>query len=125
MIRRPRRSTRTDTLFPYTNALPICQHVALAAMDCTDELEANRAAYAANRDLLLAALPGMGLRHIAPPDGAFYIYGDISDFSTDSLAFCRKLLLETGVAAGPGVDHDPRSEGRRVGEEGDRTCRSR
>lgn len=96
----------------FLTAPTISQHVALAAMDCTDELEANRATYAANRELLLAALPGLGVRRIAPPDGAFYVYGDISDFSTDSLAFCRKLLLETGVAAGPGIDHDPVEGGK-------------
>src|SRR3546814_14932867 len=61
----------------FLTAPTISQHVALAAMDCTAELEANRAAYAANRALLLAALPGMGLSHTAPPCGAFYIYGGI------------------------------------------------
>ncbi len=96
----------------FLTAPTISQHAALAAMDCADELEANRASYAVNRQLLLDALPGLGLRRIAPPDGAFYIYGDISDFTDDSLAFCRRLLLETGIAAGPGVDHDP-VDGRR------------
>ena len=45
--------------------------------------------------------------HIAPPDGAFYIYADIGHLTEDSLSFCRKLLLETGVTTAPGVDFDP------------------
>ena len=46
-------------------------------------------------------------RLIAPPDGAFYIYADISSYTEDSLAFCLRLLEETGVATAPGVDFDP------------------
>ena len=60
-----------------------------------------------NRTLMLEALPRLGLERIAPPDGAFYIYADISRFTDDSLGFCLKLLEETGVAAAPGVDFDP------------------
>lgn len=85
----------------------LSQHAGLVAMDCTDELEANIATYARNRELLLAALPGMGLGRIAPPDGAFYIYADVSDFTDDSLDFCRQLLEATGVATAPGIDFDP------------------
>ena len=43
------------------------------------------------------ALPD-GLEEIAPPDGAFYIYADVSRFTDDSLGFCLKLLEETGDA---------------------------
>ena len=62
--------------------------------------------------MLLDALPALGLRRIAPPDGAFYIYADIGHLTDDSLAFCERLLRETGVAAAPGIDFDP-EEGRR------------
>ena len=54
----------------------------------------------------LTAAP-WGLRHIAPPDGAFYIYADIGHLTDDSIAFCRRMLEETGVATAPGVDFDP------------------
>jgi len=89
----------------------LAQHAGLIAMDCHEELEGHVAAYARNRDLLLAALPGMGLRRIAPPDGAFYIYADIGHLTDDSIAFCTRLLEDTGVATAPGVDFDP-VEGR-------------
>lgn len=85
----------------------LAQHAGLVAMDCTAELEANLATYARNRALLLAALPAMGLARIAPPDGAFYIYADVSDFTDDALEFCKQLLADTGVATAPGVDFDP------------------
>ena len=62
--------------------------------------------------LLLDALPALGLTAIAPPDGAFYIYADIGHLTNDSMAFCEKLLRDTGVVAAPGIDHDP-VDGRR------------
>lgn len=85
----------------------LAQHAGLIAFDCRDELEGHVRTYAHNRDLLLAALPGLGLRRIAPPDGAFYIYADIGHLTDDSMAFCMKLLEDTGVATAPGIDYDP------------------
>lgn len=83
------------------------QQAALTAMDCHDELEGHRRMYARNRALLLDALPSLGLQRIAPPDGAFYIWADVGHLTDDSLAFCTRLLEETGVALAPGVDFDP------------------
>lgn len=85
----------------------LSQHAGLVALGETDVLEAYRETYARNRALLLARLPGMGLARIAPPDGAFYIWADVSAFTNDSMAFCRRLLVDTGVAIAPGVDFDP------------------
>ncbi len=85
----------------------LAQHAGLVAMDCRDELEGHIATYTRNRELLLAALPEMGLERIAPPDGAFYIYADISQFTDDSEEFCRQLVQDTGIATAPGVDFDP------------------
>ena len=89
------------------------QIAALHALDCIDELEANRAVYAENRRLMLEGLPKAGFTKIAPPDGAFYIYADVSDLTDDSLAFAREILNEAGVAVTPGVDFDP-VRGRRM-----------
>lgn len=85
----------------------ISQAAALAAFDATEELEENRAAYARNRALLLERLPAMGLDRFAPPDGAFYIYADVSAFTDDSMDFCKRLLVQAGVATTPGLDFDP------------------
>ena len=85
----------------------LAQHAGLIAMDCTEELESHLATYARNRQLLLEALPALGLARIAPPDGAFYIYADVSDFTDDALEFCQQLVQDTGVATAPGIDFDP------------------
>ena len=85
----------------------LSQKAGLVAFDCTAELESHVATYARNRDLLLAALPALGLSHIAPPDGAFYIYADVGHLTDDSLGFAMRLLEDTGVAIAPGVDFDP------------------
>ncbi len=85
----------------------VAQVAALAALTCVDELEANRTTYAENRRLMLEGLPKAGFTRIAPPDGAFYIYADVSDLTTDSLAFSAELLREAGVAVTPGLDFDP------------------
>ncbi|SDY01202.1 aminotransferase class I/II-fold pyridoxal phosphate-dependent enzyme [Citreimonas salinaria] len=83
------------------------QVAALAAMDATDELEANRAVYACNRALMIDGLPRAGFDRIAPPDGAFYVYADVSHLTDDSRAFARQILDEAGVAVTPGLDFDP------------------
>jgi aspartate/methionine/tyrosine aminotransferase len=85
----------------------LSQKAGLIAFDCRDELEANIATYAANRALLLAALPALGLARIAPPDGAFYIWADIGHLTDDAMGFCIRLLEDTGVATAPGIDFDP------------------
>ncbi len=88
------------------------QVAALAALDCTEELQANVAVYAENRRLMLDGLPQAGFTRIAPPDGAFYIYADVSDLTRDSRAFAAEILAEAGVAVTPGLDFDPHRGGR-------------
>ena len=85
----------------------LSQHAGLVALDCREELDGHIRTYARNRDLLLAALPAMGLARIAPPDGAFYVYADVGHLTGDSMAFCTQLLQDTGVATAPGIDFDP------------------
>ena len=101
------RSLRSYIGSLYLTPPSLSQHVALVAMDETAVLETYRDTYRRNRALMLGALPAMGLRRIAPPDGAFYIWADVGDFTNDSMAFCHQLLADTGVAIAPGVDFDP------------------
>ncbi|SOD98053.1 pyridoxal phosphate-dependent aminotransferase [Caenispirillum bisanense] len=84
----------------------LSQHAGIAVFDCEDELQANVARYARNREVLLQGLPGAGFDRLAPADGAFYLYADVAHLTNDSLGFCRRMLAETGVAATPGVDFD-------------------
>ena len=83
------------------------QVAALAAMDCHEELEANMDVYRANRQLMLDGLPAAGFDRIAPPDGAFYVYADVSHLTDDSRAFAQEILEKAGVAVTPGLDFDP------------------
>jgi aspartate/methionine/tyrosine aminotransferase len=83
------------------------QIAALAAMECTDELQANMRVYHENRRLMLEGLPKAGFDRIAPPDGAFYVYADVSHLTTDSRAFAAEILDKAGVAVTPGLDFDP------------------
>ncbi len=85
----------------------ISQVAAVEVFACKDELEANVRRYAANRAVLLDALPKAGLDRFAPPDGAFYLYVDVGDVTNDSADFCKRLLADTGVAVTPGIDFDP------------------
>ena len=82
------------------------QVTALAAIDAKDELEQNIYVYRKNREILLKELPKSGFKTFSPPDGAFYIYVDISEFSNDSLKFCNDILKQAGVAITPGLDFD-------------------
>ena len=91
----------------FISAPTLSQVAAVAAFDCREELEANVARYAANRELLLKELPAAGFTDLAPADGAFYIYADVGHLTNDSEEFCRRILNEAGVAVTPGVDFDP------------------
>ena len=83
------------------------QVAALAAMDAGDELQANLAVYTRNRLLMLEGLPKAGFDRIAPPDGAFYVYADVSEITNDSRALAAEILEGAGVAVTPGLDFDP------------------
>ncbi|SFU00794.1 aminotransferase class I/II-fold pyridoxal phosphate-dependent enzyme [Halomonas saccharevitans] len=82
------------------------QHAALAAFtpECREILEARRLELGRRRDALLAGLSRLGLAPSLPPQGAFYLWLDVSRVSDDSEAFCRALLEEENVAITPGTD---------------------
>ncbi|WP_134774312.1 pyridoxal phosphate-dependent aminotransferase [Ornithinimicrobium flavum] len=86
----------------------VSQYAALGAFTrpALAELDAHRERYAATRQLLIARLPEVGLRDYAPPDGAFYAWCDVGHLTDDSVAWCRDLLADCGVAITPGVDFD-------------------
>ncbi|HGG06846.1 MAG TPA: aminotransferase class I/II-fold pyridoxal phosphate-dependent enzyme, partial [Aliiroseovarius sp.] len=90
----------------------VSQVAALAALDARDECEDMRAVYASNRQLMLDGLPKAGFSAFAPPDGAFYIYADVSDLTQDSRAFAAEILDKAGVAVTPGLDFDPKRGGQ-------------
>jgi len=84
----------------------LSQHVAINVFDCLAELDANVTTYARNRAILLEGLPQAGFDRLAPSDGAFYLYVDVSELTNDSHDFCHRMLAEIGVATTPGMDFD-------------------
>ncbi len=91
----------------YISASEISQIAAAQAFHCSEELDVIRLRYQQSRELMMDALPRLGLPLLAPMDGAFYAYCGISAYSEDSQAFARTMLDETGVAASTGIDFDP------------------
>jgi aspartate/methionine/tyrosine aminotransferase len=85
----------------------LAQYAAVAAFDAYPELDAHVARYAGNRDALVEGLTELGITRLAPLDGAFYAYADISHLTADSMVFCQRLLADTGLAIVPGIDFDP------------------
>ena len=96
----------------FISAPHVAQVAAEAAMDCTPELEANRARDRASRALLLATLPKAGFDRLSPADGAFHLRADVGALTNDSPEFCARMLAEAGIAATPGVDFDRDRGGR-------------
>jgi aspartate/methionine/tyrosine aminotransferase len=85
----------------------LSQIAAAAAFDGRAEMEAIKRGYQENRRILIEGLPKAGLEKFLPADGAFYLYADVSKFTSDSFAFAGLMLEKARVAATPGVDFDP------------------
>lgn len=87
----------------------LAQHAALACFepDTMAIYEQRRLAFKSRRDFLLPAFESLGLHVPVTPDGAFYIYADISAHSNNSQSFSKQLLHQAHVAAVPGMDFGP------------------
>ncbi|MDN3650480.1 aminotransferase class I/II-fold pyridoxal phosphate-dependent enzyme [Reinekea marina] len=90
----------------YLSASSVAQYAALRCFDEDVERESfeKRDELRKRRDYLTQALPEIGLNILANPDGAFYLYLDVSPYTQDSLQWCEQVLNETGVALAPGAD---------------------
>jgi aspartate/methionine/tyrosine aminotransferase len=100
----------------YISASSVAQHAALACFEPATLaiLEQRRAAFARRRDFLLPALRELGFRIAVEPEGAFYLYADISAFGGDAFAFCRHFIETEHVAFTPGLDFGRHLAGRHV-----------
>ena len=85
----------------------LSQIAAEAAFDGAAEMEEIKHGYQENRRILIEGLPKAGLTRFLPADGAFYLYADVSDFTSDSFEFAKQMLEQANVAATPGLDFDP------------------
>ena len=82
------------------------QYAALAVLEdsALGELEQRRHIFAERRDVLFNALQQAGFKTKVLPQGAFYLYWNVSEWTDNSEAFCEALLHQTGVAITPGTD---------------------
>jgi len=96
----------------FISAPTLSQHAAILAFDCLAEFDKNVIMYKSNRDFLLRELTRIGFREIFKPQGAFYLYLNVSHLTNNSTLFCMRMLNEIGVAVAPGIDFDP-SEGKK------------
>src|SRR3954470_9168209 len=85
----------------------LSQVAAEAAFEGRDEMEKVKRGYEENRRILIAGLPQAGLKNFLPADGAFYLYADVSEFTSNSFDFANEMLEQAHVAATPGIDFDP------------------
>ena len=82
------------------------QRAALAAFspESLATCESRRQEFATRRKLVLQGLDAIGLPVPVAPDGAFYVYIDVSGTGLGSWEFCERALAEVGVALTPGRD---------------------
>lgn len=66
--------------------------------------EARRVEFVQRRQRVLEGLERIGLPVPASPDGAFYVYFDVSGTGMNSWQFCERVLEEAHVALTPGQD---------------------
>jgi aspartate/methionine/tyrosine aminotransferase len=85
--------------YSVTSATSISQYAALAAHD--DDSKVLLEILTKRRTFLCQALEEMGLP-FSYPEGAFYVFVNISEYAKSSIAFCEKLLYKYRVAAIPG-----------------------
>ncbi|BBT18846.1 pyridoxal phosphate-dependent aminotransferase [Pseudomonas otitidis] len=100
----------------YISAPSMAQHAALACFreDTLAILEARRAEFARRRDYLLPALRELGFGIAVEPEGAFYLYADVSAFTQDAYAFCQHFIETEHVAFTPGLDFGRHLAGQHV-----------
>lgn len=100
----------------YISAPSMAQHAALACFepDTLAIFEQRRAEFARRRDYLLPALRELGFAIAVEPEGAFYLYADISAFGGDAFGFCRHFLETEHVAFTPGLDFGRHLAGHHV-----------
>ena len=106
----PQRMVRTIERLQQNLSISVpalSQIAAQAAFDGAAEMEAIKHGYQENRQILIEGLPKAGLSKFLPADGAFYLYADVSDFTSDSFEFAKQMLEQARVAATPGLDFDP------------------
>lgn len=94
------------------SANPFVQEAGIAALnDSASYVEAMRREFRIRRDVMIAGLKKIDLTVSYVPEGAFYVFVDVSKISRRSYDLSREILQKTGVAVTPGIDFGSRGEG--------------
>ena len=72
--------------------------------DALADLEQRRKIFESRRNTLYNSMLNAGFNLKTLPQGAFYLYWDVSDLTDNADQFCSELLQATGVAITPGRD---------------------
>ncbi|MFV0525427.1 MAG: pyridoxal phosphate-dependent aminotransferase [Acidimicrobiales bacterium] len=96
------RLAQSLTIAPPT----LSQIAGLAAFDGVEELDANVERYRTNRRILTDGMAGIGFDRLAPADGAFYLWFDVSRTGLTAIELGRRWLHDLAIAVTPGVDFD-------------------
>lgn len=86
-----------------SNPCSISQKAALAALKAPDSFfKGIVEQFQQRRDFVVSRIKSMNRISCIVPEGAFYVFCDISKTGLDSLVFAERLLTETGVSLIPG-----------------------
>ena len=88
-----------------SNINSITQKAAIPALlgEVDNDIEQMRRAFEGRCDEAVKLFNAIDGLSVLKPQGAFYLFVNIKDISNDSIAFCKELLQETGVAVVPGI----------------------
>ncbi len=98
------KATITIQSHSTSNVCTFAQYGAIAALESSQDcIEEMRQAFAQRRQVMLERLNAIPSLTCAKPDGAFYLFPDISKTGLKSLDFCNALLEKEQVAVIPGI----------------------
>ncbi|MFN0184947.1 MAG: pyridoxal phosphate-dependent aminotransferase [Aquabacterium sp.] len=104
----PRLVAQAEKLMANLTICPptLAQHAALACftLESIAICEQRRAELAQRRDFIVPALKRLGIGVPTEPDGAFYVYGDVSRFGMSGEKLAAYLLDQAEVSLVPGMD---------------------
>jgi aspartate aminotransferase len=88
-----------------SNINSITQQACIKVFDGSieEDIENMRIVFQKRRDLAMSLLSEIKGIRFHKPEGAFYLFVDISSFETNCLDFCKNILQEKGIALVPGV----------------------
>ena len=93
----------------YLSPSSISQYVAKKVFNYYDYFDSIVLKYLENRNYLISKLQSIGISEIMVPEGAFYLYVNISKVNNNSYEFCKKMVNDIGVTLAPGIDFDDKS----------------